>query len=82
MNTIFLALAALLTGYTLYNIRCLQANIAAAKRSNIKYVVVPVFTFNPVWLITHRIWLRVLGYLPATWTDHWSMYVLAQWHSF
>lgn len=73
MSTILLALGALAVGYTLWSVRCLQNNIAEAKRSGIPYVVVPVYTFNTAWLITHRIWLRLLSFLPPSWHEEWSM---------
>jgi hypothetical protein len=71
MSTLLWALVALTIAYTGWNIRCLQVNLVAAKRSNIPYVIVPVFTFNPFWLVTHRLWLRVIGWLPAAWSASW-----------
>ena len=57
--------------YGISSYRALSANIAAAKQSGIPYVVTPVWTFSKLWLITHRIWLRVLVKLPESWTQSW-----------
>jgi len=73
MSTILLAFGALTVAYSLWCLRCLQLNVAEAKRSGIPYVVVPVYTFNTAWLITHRMWLRLLSYIPLSWHESWSM---------
>jgi len=79
MSTILLALGALIAGYSLWSLRALQLNITEAKRSGIPYVVVPVYTFNTAWLITHRLWLRLISYLPPAWHENWSMWVLGRY---
>lgn len=67
-----LAIAVLAVAYLVNWYRNLSANIAAAKQSGFHYIVVPVYTFNRFWLITHRLWLRAFAYLPASWgTDEW-----------
>ena len=70
-----LAVAALTVAWLVNNYRKLSANIAAAKRSGLPYVIVPIFTFNRFWLVTHKLWLRLLRRLPNEWTESWIPYV-------
>lgn len=76
-----LALAfAVVPALYLYNYyRCLARNLAAARTSNITYVIVPVYLFNRFWLITHRAWLPVLCKLPGAWTESWIELVDPEW---
>ena len=58
----------------LYVFRCYQSfsrNLAAAKASNIPYVIVPVHHINRSWLITQKIWLPYIRKLPARWIESW-----------
>ena len=71
ISVIALALLAL---FLLYVFRCYQSfvhNLAAAKASNIPYVIAPVYQINRFWLITQRIWLPYIRKLPARWTESW-----------
>ena len=58
---------------------CFARNLAAAKASNLKYVIVPVYPFNRFWLITHRAWLLLLCKLPRAWTESWLDVVDPEW---
>lgn len=71
----WLVAGVLLVSYSVYYYRCFARNLAAAKRSGIPYIVLPVYTFNRFWLVTHRIWLPILEKLPVSWTHPWIMYV-------
>lgn len=51
--------------------RCFARNLAAAKQSNITYILCPIYTFNRFWLVTHRLWLPLFHMLPASWTETW-----------
>src|ERR1700759_2963224 len=76
MPTYFIAAAVLLaTAYGIHVVRCLQSNITAAKQSGLPYVVLPVWTFNRFWLVTHRLWLPLIRRLPRSWTREWIEYV-------
>jgi len=69
-----LVFAALLLVGTVQYVRVLSANIAKAKQSGLPYTVTPVYGFNRLYLITHRIWLRLLYKLPDSWTHPWITY--------
>ena len=65
---------ALLTLSLLYVFRCYQTfsrNLAAAKTSNIPYVIVPVHQINRTWLITQKFWIPYIRKLPASWLEPW-----------
>jgi len=62
--------------YVFSTYRGLARNLAAAKHSGIPYIIVPVFTFNRFWLITHRLWLPFIRRLPNSWTSPWLPYVV------
>lgn len=72
MALAFLGLAVLYLGYTY---QCYLANLAAAKRSGIPYVSMPVYNFNRFWLITHRLWMPFIDRLPRSWTKTWYDYL-------
>jgi hypothetical protein len=63
----------LLVAYLIGYYRSLARNLAAAKRSGIPYIVLPVYTFNRAWLITHRLWLPLLEKIPGS--EKWTKYV-------
>jgi hypothetical protein len=65
----------LVVAYAVHNFRCFQSNLAAAKQSGLPYVVLPVWTFNRFWLVTHRLWLPIIKVLPDSWTREWIEYV-------
>ena len=52
--------------------RSFARNVAAAKQSGIPYVVLPIHTFNRVWLLTHRLWLPFLRRIPGS--SNWIKY--------
>ncbi|KAL2073765.1 hypothetical protein VTL71DRAFT_11091 [Oculimacula yallundae] len=77
--TIAIAIVAAVV-YCIYsNVSSLLKNIAAAKRSGLPYIVVPVNIYNTAWLITHRIWAQVFSYLPKGWTENWMPYLMSDW---
>jgi len=77
VSPVTLAVAALTTAYFVNYYLKLRTNIAAAKQSGLPYVIVPIFTFNRFWLITHRLWLRLLKQLPNSWTEDWIPYAVS-----
>ena len=52
-----------------------QRNLAIARRTGLRYVVVPFFYLNRFWLITHLLWLKLLRRLPRKYTE-WVDFVL------
>ncbi|KAK4498145.1 hypothetical protein PRZ48_010801 [Zasmidium cellare] len=66
-----LAFAAIVIAYVGHTYRCFQINLAAAKKSGIPYVCMPVYTFNTVWLVTHTLWMPFVERLPRSWTEEW-----------
>ncbi|CZS98571.1 hypothetical protein WAI453_005726 [Rhynchosporium graminicola] len=78
-STIATAIAALLSYWVYSNISCLLKNIAAAKRSGLPYIVVPVYIHNPAWRLTHKLWVNVFSYLPKALSERWMPYVKPDW---
>jgi hypothetical protein len=66
-----LSAVALLALWVLRTYLSLRKNIALAKQSGIKYVVIPIYTYNLYWLLTHRLFLPLLERLPKAWTKSW-----------
>ena len=68
---IALALLALSTLYVFRYYQALARNLAAAKASNIPYVIAPIYLMNRTWLITQRMWIPYIRKLPASWLEPW-----------
>lgn len=63
-----LAFAGLALAYVANTYRCFTINLAAAKKSGLPYICMPVYTFNKFWLSTHILWLALLKRtLPSSW---------------
>lgn len=73
-----LALLGLLALYAVNTYRALAKHISAAKQSGIPYVVLPVYTFNRFWLVTHRLWLPFIDAVPALRNATWRQYVVPE----
>lgn len=71
----FLGLLAL---YVVNTYRALTKNMFAAKQSGIPYIVLPVYTFNRFWLITHRLWLPFIDIVPAFKSAKWREYIVPE----
>ncbi|MCJ1355146.1 MAG: hypothetical protein MMC33_005137 [Icmadophila ericetorum] len=54
-------------------------NLAAAKSSNIPYIVVPVYYFGLLWLSLSPLILPYIRKLPKKWTESWLVYVEEDW---
>lgn len=59
------ALVALLVVYLAQTYLAFQKNLAAAKASGLPYIVSPIYAFNPVWLLTHSLFLPIINMLEA-----------------
>lgn len=62
--------------YVVSTYRSFRANLAAAKESGITYICAPIFIYNPIWMITHKLWLPFLHLLPSAWTELWIDFVI------
>ena len=63
-----LAFAGLAVAYVANTYRCYAINLAAAKKSGLPIVRMPVYGFNRFWLTTHMLWLPILRkVLPESW---------------
>ncbi|KAG5980678.1 hypothetical protein E4U55_003778 [Claviceps digitariae] len=58
--------------YALYTvISGLRRNIAAAKKSNLPYVVVPCNQLAQHWLMLSHVYARIIKLFPKSWWDDW-----------
>ncbi|KAF2147211.1 uncharacterized protein K452DRAFT_348009 [Aplosporella prunicola CBS 121167] len=78
-SIILLAAIALATLYLCNTYRCFAANLAAAKRSGLPYILLPWDKFNVIWMLTGDFWFPLLQKLPATWTHPWLPYLQPEW---
>ncbi|QSZ36489.1 hypothetical protein DSL72_006369 [Monilinia vaccinii-corymbosi] len=80
MISLFPLILILLSIYWVYsNIVEWKKNIAAAKRSGLPYVTIPIHPYNPYWMATHRIWLPLIRKLPKSWTESWIDFLTPDW---
>ena len=61
------------------NYRSFSKNLAAAKASNIRYVIVPVYYHNPVWVLIQPVFMPILRKLPKGWTFPWLNILPREW---
>lgn len=73
-----IAVLGLLAYYALSTYRNLAKNIAAAKQTGLPYIVLPVYTFNRAWLITHRLWLPFIDAIPKFRNSQWRPYIVPE----
>lgn len=59
----FVALALLLTVQSIVDFR---RNLAAAKASGLPYICIPIYTFNPVWLLVLVLSSFFEGWVPQS----------------
>ena len=64
--------------YVWLQVRGLQNNIAKAKSTGFKYVVLPFHMLSIPWALTRRILLPLLDCLPSGWTEAWIPYVCSE----
>jgi hypothetical protein len=75
VSYVVLAFAGLAVAYVVNTYRCFAINLAAAKKSGLPYICMPVYTFNRFWLTTHVLWLPIIKKtFPSSWTT-WTEYV-------
>lgn len=68
VSYVALAFVGLVVAYVANTYRCYTINLAAAKKSGLPIICMPVYTFNRLWLSTHMIWLPILKKtLPKSW---------------
>ena len=49
----------------------LKQNVAAARSSGFRYVILPIHMMSIPWALTKRLFLPVLDNLPKGWTEQW-----------
>lgn len=79
VSLIAVALLGLSILYAINTYRSFARNLAAAKASNIPYVIAPVYVFQRAWLLTHRMWMPYLRKLPQRWTSPWLDLIVPDW---
>jgi hypothetical protein len=65
------AVAAILLYQVVSSYRSLARNVALAKSSGLRVVVLPVNVFSVLWLATNSLWLPLLAKLPDSWKGIW-----------
>lgn len=77
--TIILIVTSLLFVYGWKSYHDFSRNLALAKSSGIPYIIVPVYLYNPVWMITQTLWAPYLRMLPDRLTDPWLDLIFPDW---
>ncbi|KAL0257801.1 putative P450 monooxygenase [Diplodia seriata] len=78
-SALLVTVAALAAVYYLNLYRCLAANVKAAKRSGIPYIVLPWNKFGIFWLILGDRLYPIIDRLPKAWTKSWLPYLRIEW---
>ena len=65
------AIAVIVLYHIVSSYRSLVRNIALAKSSGLRVVILPVNVFSVLWLATHPLWLPLLAKLPESWKGIW-----------
>ena len=71
LSTIALALLVSLTFYALKIYTHFARNLAAAKKSGIPYVIVPVYRNNTIYQLSHVFVVPIVRKLPVSWREPW-----------
>ncbi|KAL9116957.1 MAG: hypothetical protein Q9187_006510 [Circinaria calcarea] len=79
MSLIGLAVLTAGLAYTVATYRSFSKNLAAARASNMRYVIVPIYFYSPVWLTTQNFLLPFLRRLPRKWTTPWLDVMPTEW---
>lgn len=74
---LFITTFILLYSWKLYH--DLSQNIAAAKSSGIPYIIVPIYLYNPLWMISQKLCEPYLRMLPHCLTRPWLDFIFAEW---
>ncbi|KAF2083231.1 cytochrome P450 monooxygenase-like protein [Saccharata proteae CBS 121410] len=80
MPTVFLLAPALLVATYFWNTyRSFAANLAAAKQSQLPYVITPWNGYNVLWMIVGGLIYPLLDKLPVSWTRSWLPFLEPEW---
>ena len=79
VSTIFLIITTLFFLYSWKTYHDFSRNLAAAKSSGIPYIIVPVYLYNPAWMISQPLWAPYLRMLPHRLTDTWLDFIFPEW---
>ena len=81
LSTIALALLVLFLLYALKIYTQFARNLAAAKKSGLPYVVVPFYSHNRLYQLSHIVVVPIVRKLPSSWIDLWFDLTLEWgWH--
>ena len=56
----------------------LRRNIEVAKKTQLPFIVVPIYTGTPLYYFFYKFILPPFEFLPSTWTTPWLKYVNAR----
>lgn len=70
-----IALVALVAVYGVQTYSAFRKNLAAAKASGLPYIISPIYTFNPFWLLSHEFFLPLLRLVPERHRPAFTQYV-------
>ncbi|KAK4456724.1 cytochrome P450 [Cladorrhinum samala] len=73
--TIAVAIAAVIVAAALN----LRKNIAKARKTGLKYIVLPVSPVNLIWQLTFYIWVPIIKLLPKSLWEGWLFVLLPDW---
>lgn len=79
VSSIVLIIITILLIYLFKLYRSFSRNLAAAKSSGIPYIIVPVYLYNPVWLMIQKPCGPYLRMLPHRLTDPWLDFIFLDW---
>lgn len=78
-STIILIITSFLLVYGWKVYHDFSRNLAAAKASGIPYIIVPVYLYNPAWMLSQTLWAPYLRMLPDRLTDPWLDLIFPEW---
>ena len=79
VSTPILVVVTFLLVYFLKVLHDFSRNLAAAKSSGIPYIIVPIYMFNRVWLLSHTLIAPYLRKLPRRLTEPWLELIFPDW---
>lgn len=71
LGLISLAILGLIIYYVIQTYRSYQRNLAAVKASGLPYITMPIYTFNPLWLLIHTLFMPFVKYIPEEKRPEW-----------
>ncbi|KAK6334029.1 hypothetical protein TWF696_002537 [Orbilia brochopaga] len=81
VSAVLLLLVSFPVYYIISSSYSLWKNVQKAKRSGLPYVIVPIYTYNPLWILTGRRLLKwVVRKYPDAWiTQKYLLHLIPEW---